>query len=163
MRNKFNISIIFFVLLVFCIQILLPTITFLKFSLVPDVLIVFLTYVGIYKYRYETVIISFILGLIQDFSTQNELLGIMAFSKSITGYGLGTLSLYIDIWSVYFRMLFIFIIFSIHFFIYNFIKMNSFAIPFATMMEIVILNSILSFFILLIIDKFIMKNSISKK
>ena len=156
-------SIIFLVLIVICIQILLPAITILKLSLVPDILIVFLTYVGIYKYRYETVTIGFILGLVQDFSTQHELLGIMAFAKSITGYGLGTLSLYFDIWSVQFRMLFIFIIFSIHFFIYNFIKINSFAIPFFNMIEIVILNSILSFFILLIIDKFIMKNSISKK
>ncbi len=94
--------------------------------------------------------------------TQVELLGVMAFAKSILGYGLGTMALYQSIWSKNFRMFFIFIIYILHFFIYYFIKFNGEPVSNILIIQIIFIHSILCFFILWIIDQSIIKNGVSR-
>ena len=87
------------------LQIFIPAITFYNLRVVPDILIIFLSYLGFYYGRFFTIIIGFLLGLSQDLITQLELMGAMAFTKSVLGFGLGTLNLYPNIWSGRFKLL----------------------------------------------------------
>ena len=110
MNSSVITRVIFLSLIMVVLQIFIPIINFNGLEMTPDILIIFLTYIGYYYGRMETIIMGFLLGLIQDFVTQFELIGIMAFVKSLIGYGLGTMALYRSIWHRNFRILFIFII-----------------------------------------------------
>lgn len=145
------------------IQIFIPVLSFNYLIIVPDVLIILLTFVGFYYGRFYTIILGFLLGLTQDLITQIELLGAMAFIKSAAGFGLGTLNLYANIWSSRFKLLFIFLIYNIHFFIFYFIKFNGLKIDLSIYFQIILINSLVSFIILYIIDKFLLDSLIASK
>ena len=162
MNSAVITRIIFLSIIVLVLQLFLPVININSLEITPDILIIFLAYIGYYYGRLETIIIGFLLGLIQDFVTQLDLIGIMAFVKSLMGYGLGTMALYRSIWHRNFRIIFIFFIFFIHFYIYHYIKLNSTTIPNLLFFEIVLVQTILCFSILLIFDKSIIKNGVSR-
>ena len=106
--NSSNITrVIFLAIIMMVLQIFIPVININGLEITPDILIIFLTYIGYYYGRLETIIMGFLLGLIQDFVTQYELIGMMAFVKSLSGYGLGTMALYRNIWHRNFRIFFI--------------------------------------------------------
>ena len=100
-------------------QIFIPAFSFHNLKIVPDILIIYLTYLGFYHGRFYAIILGFIFGITQDFITQMELLGAMAFTKSALGFGLGTLALYRNIWPKHIRLLFIFLMYLFHFFIFQ--------------------------------------------
>ena len=154
--------VIFLSLIILVLQIFVPIINFNGLEMTPDILIIFLTYIGYYYGRMETIIMGFLLGLIQDFVTQFELIGIMAFVKSLIGYGLGTMALYRSIWHRNFRILFIFIIYLLYFYIYHYIQLSGTAISNLLFFKIIFIHTILCFSILLIFDKSIMQNGVSK-
>ena len=81
-------------------QIFIPAFCFNDLDIVADILIIFLTYLGFYYGRFYAIILGFIFGITQDFINQIELLGAMALTKSVIGFGLGTLALYRNIWSI---------------------------------------------------------------
>ena len=162
MNYSVVIQVILLAIIVLVLQIFVPVIHINGLEMTPDILIIFLTYIGYYYGRLETIIMGFVLGLIQDFVTQFELIGIMAFVKSLVGYGLGTMALYRSIWHRNFRIFFIFIIFFIHFYFYHYIKLNSTTISSLLFLEIVLVQTILCFSILLIFDKSIMNNGVSR-
>ena len=161
MNSSFTIKIIFFAIIVIIFQILIPVININGLEMTPDILIIFLAYLGYYYGRWETIIMGFFLGLIQDLATQYELIGIMAFVKSLSGYGLGTMALYRNIWSVKSRMLFIFLMYFLHFLIFYFIKFNGAPIPVSISIQIVIIHSLLSYLILFIIEKSFIRHGVT--
>ena len=161
MNFSFTIKIISFAIIVIIFQILIPVININGLEMTPDILIIFLAYLGYYYGRWETIIMGFFLGLIQDLATQYELIGIMAFVKSLSGYGLGTMALYRNIWHRNFRIFFIFFIFLLHFFMYQYIKLNGTTISNLLFLKIIIVQTILCFLIMIIFDKSIMKNGLS--
>ena len=162
MNSSFLIQIKFLAIIVLVLQIFIPVININGLEITPDILIIFLTYIGYYYGRLETIIIGFLLGLIQDFVTQYELIGIMAFVKSLIGYGLGTMALYRSIWHRNLRIIFIFSLYILHFYIYYYIKLNSITVSNLHFLEIIVFHTILCFAILLIFDKSIMKNGVSR-
>ena len=162
MNSSFTIKIIFFAIIVIIFQILIPVININGLEMTPDILIIFLAYLGYYYGRWETIIMGFFLGLIQDLATQYELIGMMAFVKSLSGYGLGTMALYRNIWHRNFRIFFIFFIFLLHFYIYYYIKLNGITISNLLFPKIILIQTILCFFILIIFDRSIMKNGITR-
>ena len=162
MNSSVIIQVIFSAIIVLLLQIFIPVININGVEISPDILIIFLVYIGYYYGRIETIIIGFLLGLIQDFATQLELIGIMAFVKSLIGYGLGTMALYRNIWHRNVRLVFIFSIYLLHFFIYHYIKLNGTAISSLIFLKIILIHTIICFSILLIFDKSIMKNGVSK-
>ena len=162
MNSSVITRVIFLSLIILVLQIFIPIINFNGLEMTPDILIIFLTYIGYYYGRMETIIMGFLLGLIQDFVTQFELIGIMAFVKSLIGYGLGTTALYRSIWHRNFRMLFIFIIYLLHFYIYHYIQLSGTSISNLLFFKIIFIHTILCFSILLIFDKSIMQNGVSK-
>ena len=153
MINKSFIKIILFIVVILYVQIFIPAVSFNNLDIVADILIIFLTYIGFYYGRFYAIILGFIFGITQDLITQIELLGTMALTKSIIGFGLGTLALYRNIWSIKSRMLFIFLMYFLHFLIYYFLKFNGISIPFSISIQLIIMHSLLSYLILFIIEK----------
>ena len=153
MNNKIAIQIIILTIIVMCIQIFIPAFNFYNLVIVPDILIIFLTYIGFYYGRFYVIILGFFIGISQDFITQVELMGAMAFTKSAIGFGLGTLALYRNIWSGNIRMFFIFLLYNLHFLIYYFIKFSGVPISSYIYIQVVLIHSLLSYFILFVIEK----------
>ena len=144
---------ILLIVVVLSVQIFIPAFSFNDLDIVADILIIFLTYIGFYYGRFYAIILGFIFGITQDLITQIELLGTMALTKSVIGFGLGTLALYRNIWSIKSRMLFIFLMYFLHFLIYYFLKFNGISIPFSISIQLIIMHSLLSYLILFIIEK----------
>ena len=163
MNNKIAIQIIILTIIVMCIQIFIPAFNFYNLVIVPDILIIFLTYIGFYYGRFYVIILSFFMGISQDFITQVELMGAMAFTKSTIGFGLGTLALYRNVWSGNIRMFFIFLLYNLHFLIYYFIKFSGVPISSSIYIQVVLINSLVSFAILFVIDKSFFNNEITLK
>ena len=133
------------------------------FIVVTDIMIIFLTYIGFYYGRFYSIVFGFMIGFFQDLVVQVDLIGAMAFTKSIIGYGLGTLALYNNVWSSKFRISFVFVLYVVHFIIFYYIRFNGVPIQFFNIVNIVIINAFLSFIILIIFDKsFINKGIFSK-
>ena len=153
MMNKSLIQVLLLTAVVLIGQIFIPVFNFNKLDIVADILIIFLTYIGFYYGRFYTIIIGFIFGITQDLITQIDLLGAMALTKSAIGFGLGTLALYRNIWSSKSKMLFIFLMYLLHFLIFYFIKFNGVSIPISISIQIIIIHSLLSYFILFVIEK----------
>jgi hypothetical protein len=103
------------------------------------------------------------MGISQDFITQVELMGAMAFTKSAIGFGLGTLALYRNIWSGNIRMLFIFLLYNLHFLVFYFINFSGVPISSSIYIQVVLIHSLLSFAILFVIDKSFFNNKITLK
>ena len=158
--NRFKILVISIIIIFF--QLFIPVINISGIEFTPDLLIIFLTYIGYYYGRLEAIILGFLFGIIQDFATQFELIGVMSLIKSLIGYCLGTMALYRDIWHRNFRLLIIFSIYLFHFIIFQSIFMNSTAAPEFLFIKIILIQSILCFFILIVFDKSIMRNGILK-
>ena len=151
--NKSFIKVILLLVVVLCGQIFIPAFSLNGLDINADILIIFLTYMGFYYGRFYTIIIGFIFGITQDLITQIDLLGAMALTKSAIGFGLGTLALYRNIWSSQSKMLFIFLMYFLHFLIFYFIKFNGVSIPISISIQVIIMHSLLSYFILFVIEK----------
>ena len=163
MNNKIAIQLIILTIFVMCIQIFIPAFNFYNLVIVPDILIIFLTYIGFYYGRFYVIILGFFIGISQDFITQIELMGAMAFTKSAIGFGLGTLALYRNVWSGNIRMFFIFLLYNLHFLIYYFIKFSGVPISSSIYIQVVLIHSLVSFAILFVIDKSFFNNEITLK
>ena len=163
MNNIIAIQIIILTIIVMCIQIFIPAFHFYNLVIVPDILIIFLTYIGFYYGRFYVIILGFFIGISQDFITQGELMGAMAFTKSAIGFGLGTLALYRNVWSENIRMFFIFLLYNLHFLIYYFIKFSGIPISSSIYIQLVLIHSVVSFAILFVIDKSFFNNGITLK
>jgi len=163
MKYKVALQIVVMTIVVMCIQIFIPAFNFYHLVIVPDILIIFLTYIGFYYGRFYVIILGFLIGISQDFITQVELMGAMAFTKSAIGFGLGTLALYRSIWSGNIRMLFIFLLYNLHFLVYYFIKFSGVPISSSIYIQVILIHTLLSFAILFVIDKSFFNNKITLK
>ena len=161
MKYKVALQIVVMTIVVMCIQIFIPAFNFYHLVIVPDILIIFLTYIGFYYGRFYVIILGFLIGISQDFITQVELMGAMAFTKSAIGFGLGTLALYRNIWSRNIRMLFIFLLYNLHFLVFYFINFSGVPISSYIYIQVVLIHSLLSFAILFVIDKSFFNNKIT--
>ena len=163
MNYKVVLQIVVMTIVVMCIQIFIPAFNFYHLVIVPDILIIFLTYIGFYYGRFYVIMLGFLIGISQDFITQVELMGAMAFTKSAIGFGLGTLALYRNIWSGNIRMLFIFLLYNLHFIVYYFIKFSGVQIPSSIYIQVILIHTLLSYAILIVIDKSFFNNKITLK
>ena len=160
MKTKNYFKIIFISICAIVLQIFVPLINVDGLAIIPDIIIILLVYIGFIYGRFEAIIFGFIMGFIQDLVTQFELIGIMTFIKSLVGYCFGSLSLYFNIWSKKFRIIYIYMIFLLHFYLYQFIRLNDISLSSLFFLKIVFIQSTLSFLIFFIIDKYIIKSSI---
>jgi len=163
MNKIIALKIILLIVIIMCIQIFIPAFNFYNLVIVPDIFIIFLTYIGFYYGRFYAIVLGFFMGISQDFITQIELMGAMAFTKSAIGFGLGTLALYENIWSGNIRMFFIFLLYNLHFLIYYFIKFSGIPISSSIYIQLVLIHSVVSFAILFVIDKSFFNNELTIK
>ena len=163
MMNTSFIQVVSITTVVLIVQIFIPALNFNNLNIVADILIIFLTYMGFYYGRFYTIILGFIFGITQDLITQIDLLGAMALTKSAICFGLGTLKLYRNTWSVKSRMLFIFLMYFIHFIIFYFIKYNGVLIPISISIQVILIHSFLSYLLLIIIEKSIITHGITSE
>ena len=161
--NKSFIQILLLSVVVLVLQLFIPGFNFKNFNINADILIVFLTYMGFYYGRFYTIIIGFIFGITQDLITQLDLLGAMALTKSAICFGLGTLELYRNIWSVKSRMLFILLMYFLHFLIFYFIKFNGVSIPISISIQVIIMHTLISCLILFVIEKSFFAHGVTAK
>ena len=147
------IHVILLTVIVLIVQLYIPAFSLNDLDIIADILIILLTYMGFYYGRFYTIILGFIFGITQDLITQIDLLGAMALTKSAIGFGLGTLILYRNIWSAKSRMLFIFLMYFLHFMIFYFIKFNGVSVPISISIQVIVIHSFLSFIILFLMDR----------
>lgn len=121
----------------------------------PDILLLYLTYLSTHNSRIYLIVLGFSFGLIQDLITQSNLLGLFAFTKSITGYVLATLSKYNRLWSWRIKALFLFLTYFTHYFVSSYLSFNRFDASILYVLKISIVETLSMFIILYIVNRFI--------
>ena len=119
--NRKNIIILALIsFLILFIQINLPSIfIFGENEINLDLILVYLTFlVFLVKDTYKVIILAFLYGLIQDIIINIEQLGLLSFIKSFTVFLISYVLKYETIWKWKIKLLYIFLIYSIHFSIY---------------------------------------------
>lgn len=145
------------ILLIILVQSYIPIIYLGKgFNFVPDFLLIYMTYLSVLHKRYVLIFSGFILGLLQDFSTQVNLLGLFAFSKSITGYLLGYFYDYHRIWRPSIKILFLLMIYFIHFVLCSYLMYDRSITPLSYIILSSFIQSLVLVIVLLIVNKFIL-------
>ena len=149
--------------LIFCIisifQIYAPIIRLTQVQIYPDIFLIYITVISLLYGRFTALIIGFFAGLIQDFLTQSDLLGIFLFSKSIAAYCLGTIFNYANIWSYRFKIIVIFSAYFIHFFIYCYLLSRSF-IDFYYFLIFIIIQVGISFALFFLTNNLVYRNKL---
>ena len=119
-------------------------------SLSLDVLLIFLTFMVL---EYETsyiIILSFIFSIISDFIIQYELLGLSSLIKTISVYCISKIKSTNNLWLRYHKIIYIFIIYFIHFGIFYYINIFHFN---SMLLIISFIHSIFALLFFLLIEK----------
>tara|TARA_B100000029_G_scaffold184177_1_gene181714 strand:+ start:594 stop:1082 length:489 start_codon:yes stop_codon:yes gene_type:complete len=160
MRIQNIFLILILIILGSCIQFYLPSITIGKILVIPDIILVFITYISIRYDRAVTMIFAFVCGFFQDFITQIELIGLLSFTKTITGFLLGNIKYYKFLWRKKIKLIFIFCVYLLHFSIFYYVYFNLVDVSFKTFFQIILFQSSISFIVLFIIDRFVFDNKL---
>ncbi len=163
MNFKKLITIILAIVIGVFIQTLIPVILFLGYEFKPDVFLIILAYVALNHGRFPAIIVGFLLGLFQDFTTQVNLLGIFAFVKSVSGFTLGTIYAYKDIWTKTIKILIITLCFLLHYSIYYFVLINGTGASISTGIALVLTHTVVNTIILLVVDWFFIDFSLRRQ
>ena len=122
----------------------------------PDFLLIYLTYLSMLYSRFSLIIFGFLLGITQDFIAQANLIGLFAFTKSIVGFILGSLKKYEKIWKKNIKILFLFLTYQFHFILSSYFMFERSITPIDYILKTSLLQALCLFFILYIINKFIL-------
>jgi len=158
MQNKYLVHLLL-ICTVVLFQIYFPIISIKSLQIQPDIILLYITVIAILFGRFPAIIIGFILGLIQDFSTQAQLLGVLSLSKSIVAYLLGSIYNYKTIWSRGVQYGVVFISYIIHFFIYFYLFSRT-IFDLYYLLIFILLHSIIVFLLLLLCEKLVFKNKL---
>ena len=162
MKHSPSLPFIGFAILVLVLQTFIPGFSLRGEKIVPDLLLIYMVYTGLFYGRLSCILFGFGFGLVQDFASHYEIIGAMAFTKSLSGFGLGSLALYRTVWPPITRALIITTIFLLHFLLYFFIKFNGTPASSTLLFQVAILHTLVGFIILWILDKAIIKNLFSR-
>ncbi|MDP6570242.1 MAG: hypothetical protein QGF36_04820 [Candidatus Marinimicrobia bacterium] len=162
MKHSLSLPFVGFAILVLVLQTFIPGFSLGGEKIVPDLLLIFMVYAGLLYGRFSSILIGFGFGLVQDFASHFEIIGAMAFTKSLTGFGLGSLALYRTVWPPIIRALIVTSIFLLHFLLFFFIKFNGTPASTALLFQVAILHTLVGIIILWILDKAIIRNLFSR-
>ena len=156
MNKRIGISLISLILILL-IQAFVPKIYLgLDIYIIPDIILVYMVYLSLIHERYYMIIIGFILGFLQDITSQVNLIGLFAFNKTIAGYILGTIGLYNKIWNNYLKVFFIFCTFFIHSFIAYYMMYDRVLTPFIYIFKYSFLQSFILILLIWVANRFIL-------
>ena len=147
------------VFLVIISQIYFPIIHVGAIQIQPDIVLLYITVLAILYGRLLSIIMGFFLGLIQDFSTQVELLGILSLSKSIAAYIIGSIYNYKTIWSQKTQYIVLLGAYFIHFFIYFYLFSRS-IFDWYYLFIFILIHSVIVFLFFILFNNLIYKNKL---
>lgn len=156
-ENRF--AIIVWVLIV-GLQSFIPAFTFNEIRIQPDLILVLVTFVALQFGGDFAIIFGFSNGLIQDFTTQNSLLGILTLSKSVTVYGIHFIQKFNTIWTREIKLLCVFSAYILHNLIYYYFYLSGNILLFSTGIFIIFIQSIISFVIFVVFEKILFKSKL---
>ena len=142
-----------FLMLVFFLQSIFPIIQFNFFNFSPDFLLILLTFYAFKNNRFHCILFGFTIGFFQDFLSQINLLGALAFSKSISGFMLGSLRKYLSFFSRKVILALISIVYLSHFSIFYFIRFNDIVFDLFLFLKIIGINYSINILIFLLLNK----------
>ena len=160
MRIQFLPPILILLILFSFVQFYLPSIVINKILIVPDIFLVLITYISIRYDRDITMVFAFLCGFLQDFITQIELIGLLSFTKTITGFLLGNIKYFKFLWTKDIKLIFIFCVYFLHFSVFYYVYFNLVDVSFKTFFQIILFQASISFIVLFIIDKFVFDNKL---
>ena len=154
-NRSFNqIYILIFILL---FQFYVPSIVFSNhIILFPDLLLIYLAWVSKLYDRHQVILIGFSIGLFQDLVSQSDLLGLFAFTKTISGFLFGILSKYNRVWNDTIKIIFLLLIFQIHYMFGCYMMFDRTFTPFLYIFKVSFIQSIFMLVLLMIINRFIL-------
>ena len=148
---------IYLLLFLIIAQLYIPSYVFTSdIMLFPDIILIYLVYLSCLYERYQVIIIGFILGLLQDFISQSNLIGLFAFSKTIAGFMLGLLSKYDRVWNKKIKLGYLFFTFQIHYTLACYMMFDRNLSSIAFTLKSSILESMFMLIFLLVVNKFIL-------
>jgi len=156
MYNKiFNHIFILFFMLLF--QFYVPSIIFSNHVILfPDLLLIYLAYISILYERHYVILIGFTIGLFQDFVSQSNLLGLFAFTKTISGFLFGIFFKYDRVWNNNIKIIFLFFIFKIHYMFGCYMMFDRTFTPILYTFKVSFIQSIFMITLLMIVNRFIL-------
>lgn len=158
-KKELKLASLIWVIILF-IQTFMPAFRINQMVIQPDLLLVLVAFVALRFGGDFAIIFAFLNGLIQDFSTQESLLGILALSKSTTAYAFHFVQHYKTIWTRKIKLSSIFIIFVIHNIIYFYFYLSGDFSLFLSGSFVIMVQSIISFFIFLILERILFKSKL---
>lgn len=149
--NNKSYLILFVSLIVLLIQANLPSIIVYNNNRINlDLVLVFLTILVFLKNSYKIIFIGFAYGLIQDLIIGVDQLGVFSFIKSATIFLLLYIRKYDTIWGRRIKLLYVFLVYFIHFSLYYFIIYNEF---YSIILSISLLQTISAFILFILFDR----------
>lgn len=158
-KNDLKIAGIIWVLIVI-LQTFIPAFKFNGIYIQPDLLLVLITFIALRYSGDFAIIFGFANGLIQDFTTQQSLLGILSLAKTVTTYGLHFVQNYRNIWTREIKLLCIFLGHLLHNLIYYYFYLSSTIDLFTSGIFIILVQCLISFFIFFIFEKILFKSKL---
>jgi rod shape-determining protein MreD len=158
-KKELKIYGLIWIILLF-IQTFMPAFKMNQIIIQPDLLLVLVAFVALRFNGEIAIIFAFINGLIQDFSTQESLLGILALSKTTTAYAFHFVQHYHTIWTRKIKLSSIFLIFVIHNIIYFYFYLSGTFSIFLSGLFVIMIQSIISFLIFIILERILFKSKL---
>jgi len=124
--------------------------------LFPDLLLIYLAYASILYDRHYVILIGFTIGLFQDFVSQSNLLGLFAFTKTISGFLFGVLSKYDRVWKNRIKIIFLFLIFQIHYMFGCYMMFDRTFTPILYIFKVSFFQSVFMVVLLMVVNRFIL-------
>ena len=90
-----------------------------------DVLLIYLTYLSFNFKLYKVIIFAFFIGLFQDLIVNIQMIGFFSLIKSLSVFFIGSIKKYNILWTNNIKLMFIFLIYCIHFFLYYYLIVDN--------------------------------------
>tara|TARA_B100000965_G_scaffold225635_1_gene188852 strand:+ start:1439 stop:1918 length:480 start_codon:yes stop_codon:yes gene_type:complete len=144
----FPIFISFFLIL---LQGFLPTVILADGLVVTcDLFLIYLTWLALNKKLYQIIVFAFFIGMFQDLVIQPETVGLYSFIKVISVYFINYLKKVASLWNELIKLLYLFIVYFSHYFLYHYVFINEFTSIF---LVYIFLESVFNLIIFIICDK----------
>ena len=90
-----------------------------------DVLLIYLTYLCFNFKLYKIIFFAFFAGLFQDFIINIQMIGFFSLIKSLAVFFIGSMKKYNFLWSKSIKLIFLYFIYCVHFFLYYYLIVDN--------------------------------------
>tara|TARA_B100000579_G_scaffold258190_1_gene212597 strand:+ start:212 stop:691 length:480 start_codon:yes stop_codon:yes gene_type:complete len=115
-----------------------------------DLFLIYLTWLALNKKLYQIIVFAFFIGMFQDLVIQSETVGLYSFIKVISVYFINYLKKVASLWNELSKLLYLFIVYFSHYFLYHYVFINEFTSIF---LFYIFLESVFNLIIFIICDK----------